>query len=113
MRLIGKRLLVKYQKKHAGNVTLCRKIDILIKELEMDWPSVDSFIQGRTDADEVHSDGLYFFDVFTHRTLILLEMDEEGEATVIWIGNHDDYERVFRNNKQTIQKWLKNRGYVV
>lgn len=44
--------------------------------------------------------------------MILLEFSEDGEATVVWIGNHQDYERTFKNNKKTIEKWLKSKDYI-
>jgi hypothetical protein len=44
--------------------------------------------------------------------LILLEMDETGEATIVWAGSHQEYEEVFKNNKVTISKWLKQNGWI-
>ena len=32
---------------------------------------------------------------------------EEDESTILWCGNHDKYELTFKNNKDTIRKWLK------
>lgn len=65
----------------------------------------------RPDADCVHSDGFYFFDINIHRTLILIVF-EDDEATVIWTGSHDDYDLTFRGNKRTIANWLRKRGLV-
>lgn len=48
----------------------------------------------------------------TKCTLILIELDDEGEATVVWADSHDEYERTFKNNKATIEKWLRNKGYI-
>lgn len=64
------------------------------------------------DADRVHTDGFYFFDINIHRTLILIEFDDDGEATIIWAGTHQEYESTFKNNKPTIEKWLRNKGYI-
>ena len=66
----------------------------------------------RPDADCVHEDGFYFFDIHVHRTLILIEFDENGEATVVWVGTHQEYERVFKNNKNTIRRWLRANEYI-
>ncbi len=53
-----------------------------------------------------------FFDLHLHRTLILIELDDEGEATIVWAGTHQEYEATFKNNKITIEKWLRQKGYI-
>lgn len=65
----------------------------------------------RKDADNVHSDGFYFFDLSVHRTMILIEFDE-GEASVVWIGTHQEYAKIFKNNKNTIRKWLRANEWI-
>ena len=60
----------------------------------------------------MHSDGLYFFDIHIHRTLILIELDDEGEATIVWAGSYQEYETLFKNNKLTIEKWLRKYEYI-
>ncbi|WP_300599970.1 type II toxin-antitoxin system HigB family toxin [Niabella sp.] len=112
MRITGIKILVKLQSKNIGNKKLCNAIDQLITDLEQFNPATASITEVRKDADCVHSDGFYFFDIHIHRTLILVEYDDEGEATIIWAGSHDDYERTFKNNKLTIEKWLRNKGYI-
>jgi mRNA interferase HigB len=62
--------------------------------------------KSRPDADRVHSDGFYFFNLNIHRTMILVEFDDD-EASVVWVGTHLDYEKVFKNNINTIKKWLR------
>ena len=44
--------------------------------------------------------------------MILFEFAEYGEATVVWTGNHKEYETVFKNNKNTIRKWLKVNDWI-
>jgi hypothetical protein len=66
----------------------------------------------RPDADCVHSDGFYFLNINIHRTLVLVEFDEDGEITIVWCGTHDEYETTFKNNKDTIRKWLKEREWI-
>ena len=46
-----------------------------------------------------------------HRTMILIEF-EDYEATVVWAGNHKEYEMTFKNNKKTIKKWLKSNEWI-
>lgn len=113
MRLIGKNRLTKLKVKNLGNKSLCTAIDVLISDIENNnWKNEAELKIIRNDADCVHNDGFYFFDIAIHRTMILLEFDEDGEATIIWTGDHQDYERTFKNNKKTIEKWLKSRKHI-
>jgi hypothetical protein len=112
MRIIGKKILIKLKKKHIGNTNLCKEIDVLLAELEQFNPNEKRLHEIRPDADCVHSDGFYFFNIHIHRTLILIEFDHEGEATIVWAGSHSDYELTFKNNKSTIEKWLRKNGYI-
>jgi len=112
MRLLGKKELTKLKTKNCGNKKLTAAIDQLIRDLEQFDPRQNNLKALRKDVDCVHSDGFYFFNIHIHRTLILVELDDEGEATIVWTGSHDDYERTFKNNKQTIAKWLSNKGYI-
>ncbi len=68
--------------------------------------------EARPDADIVHSDGFYFFNLNIHRTMILIEFDEDGEATVVWAGSHQEYDKTFKNNKSTIKKWLRDNEWI-
>ena len=113
MRLIGRKRLEKFRRKNRGNAQLSHAIDNLINEIENShWTNEKELKKTRPDADCVHNDGFYFFDINVHRTLILIEIDHEGEATVIWTGTHQEYESTFKNNKITIKKWLKTNEYI-
>lgn len=112
MRILGKKILIKLKKKNKGNRPLCDEIDKLLAVLEKFDPKVTKLTDVRNDADCVHDDGFYFFNINVHRSFILMDFDDEGEATIIWAGSHDDYERIFKNNKSTIEKWLRNKGYI-
>ena len=112
MRIIGKKTILKIQKKNIGNRKLCAEIDKLINDLEKFSPGEENINDIRNDADCVHSDGFYFFDINIHRTLILIEFDDDGEATILWAGTHQEYEATFKNNKLTIEKWLRKNGYI-
>jgi len=37
---------------------------------------------------------------------------EDNVAVVIWVGSHDDYSMTFKNNKETIEKWLRNKEFI-
>lgn len=112
MRIIGKKIILKIKKKNIGNKKLCNEIDQLIKDLENFNPGGKSISEVRDDADCVHSDGFYFFDINIHRTLIMIEFDDDGEATIVWAGTHQEYEKTFKNNKSTIEKWLRKNNYI-
>jgi hypothetical protein len=112
MRIIGKKTILKIKKKNIGNKKLCAEIDKLITDLENFNPIEQSIIGIRNDADCVHSDGFYFFDIYIHRTLVMIEFDDDGDATIVWAGTHQEYESIFKNNKLTIEKWLRKNGYI-
>lgn len=107
MRIIGKKIILKLKKKNIGNKKLCSEIDTLLLDLEQFNPTNQQLSSIRPDADCVHSDGFYFFDIHIHRTLILIELTSDGEATIVWAGSHQEYEITFKNNKSTIEKWLR------
>lgn len=112
MRLIRKNILEKTKRKNRGNIPLSKAIDSLIEDIEEnDWSSASELLKVRKDADKVHSDGFYFFDLNVHRTMIMIEFDE-GEASVVWIGTHLEYDKVFKNNKNTIRKWLRANEWI-
>jgi len=42
----------------------------------------------------------------------MIEFDENGDVTIVWVGTHQEYETTFKNNKNTIEKWLRSNGYI-
>lgn len=112
MELSRKNKLAKLKKKNRGNSKLISAIDKLISDIESaDWTKKTDVKLSRPDADSVHSDGFYFFDINIHRTMILIVF-EDDEATVIWVGTHDEYDKTFKGNKTTIEKWLRNQKLI-
>lgn len=112
MRLLGKPKLVKLKKKKGGDYKLAKAIDKLIDDLE--GFTGDDFMELkklRGDIDKVHNDGFFFFDISVHRAMVLVEFIEQ-EATIVWADSHDVYERLFQNDKNVIETWLRNRGYI-
>lgn len=112
MRINGKELLTRLKLKNQGNKRLVQAINQLIIDLEngsIDSPETLKII--RKDADRVHHKGFYFFDLQVHRTLILLEFPEK-EATILWAGTHDEYSVTFKNNVNTIEKWLRAKNWI-
>ncbi|MCG8305881.1 MAG: type II toxin-antitoxin system HigB family toxin [Cytophagales bacterium] len=107
MKLLRIQKLNKLKNKNRGNIKLIKAIDKLISEIESaKWKKPTDIKETRPDADCVHSDGFYFFDLNVHRTMILIVF-EDNEATVIWTGSHDEYDKTFKGNKTTIEKWLR------
>ena len=106
MELLRKHILIKLKKKNRGNTKLINAIDKLITDIkEAKWTKQTDIKETRPDADCIHSDGFYFFNLNVHRTMILIVF-EDNQATVIWSGSHDEYDEKFRGNKIIIEKWL-------
>lgn len=76
-----------------------------------EWSSKLEVKKIRPDADCVHSDGFYFFDIHIHRTMVLIVF-EQNEAMIIWTGTHDEYDLTFKGNKNTIRKCLRNQQLI-
>ncbi len=112
MEILKKDKLLKLKVKNKGNVKLNKAIDLLINDIESAvWRTKTDIVNSRPDADCIHSDGFYFFDINIHRTLILIVF-EDNEATILWTGSHDDYDLTFRGNKHTIENWLRGQGLI-
>ncbi len=112
MELLRKHKLIKLKQKNRGNKKLISAIDKLISDIESaQWTKKTDIKVTRPDADCVHSDGFYFFDINIHRTMILIVF-EDDEATVVWTGSHDEYDKTFKQNKRTIEKWLRNQKLI-
>jgi mRNA interferase HigB len=113
MRLKNLQLLEKVKRKNQGNVKLIKAINKLIEDIEnhqfVSWEELKAV---RKDADRVHNDGFYFFNIHVHRTMIMIELESEGKASIVWAGSHHEYENIFKNNKNTIEKWLKNNRWI-
>lgn len=113
MEITGKSKLEKLRRKNRGNTLLSQAIDQLVEDLEnKDCSNQQQLRKIRPDADLVHNDGFYIFDIHVHRVMILVEYEDNGEATIVWCGSHDDYETIFKNNKSSIKKWLYNQGLI-
>lgn len=112
MQLEGKDILIRIKNKNRGNVKLWKAIERLIEILEKaEIGSPEEFKILRTDAEKVHNKGFYFLDIISYRALVLLLADKK-RVTILWAGNHQEYERIFKNNKNTIEKWLKNNKFL-
>lgn len=112
MYILRKDKLLRLKVKNKGNAKLSKAIDLLIDDLEKaSWKTKNEIILDRPDADCVHSEGFYFFDLNIHRTMVLIVF-EDNEATIIWAGSHDEYDLTFKGNKKTIESWLRKQGLI-
>ena len=102
--------LLKLKRKNQGNINLSKAIEELVFEIEnSEWKNKMEVIESRPDADRIHSDNFFFFNINVHRTMILILFDEQ-EAEILWVGNHAEYDKIFKGNKKTIETWLRNQG---
>jgi len=112
MKIANRRIIEKYLKKKRGNKILADEIKKLFETIEnANWSTARQIKESRPDADKVHPDGFYFFNISYDRMLILIEI-EESQATIVWCGNHKKYESTFKNNKRTIRKWLQTNNWI-
>lgn len=112
MKLLRKDKLLKLKRKNQGNLKLIKAIDKLIEEIESsEWENKLELVELRPDADRVHSEDFFFFDINIHRTLALVVFNEQY-AEILWVGNHDEYDSTFKGNKKTIETWLCNHGKI-
>ena len=113
MRIINKHILGKLIRKNRGNLILMKSVQQLISDIENnDWKTPHDLTEKRTDADCVYRGEFYFFNINIHRTLILIEFEENGDATIVWAGSHNDYEQTFKNNRNVIKKWLRDNNWI-
>jgi mRNA-degrading endonuclease HigB of HigAB toxin-antitoxin module len=110
--LLRKDRLIKPKKKNCGNNKLTKAIDKMIADIEKaDWNNRNELLHDRPDADKIHGDNFFFFDINVHRTMIMV-LFHENEAEVLWVGNHDQYDLTFKGNKKTIETWIRNQGKI-
>lgn len=133
MKFIGKRKIIKLAKKNRGNVKLQKAIKLFEKEItESTWTTQQELESSSIKFDSVHSDGFYIADIHIYRAMIAITYvslyeiealkgeDENikdqikalGEVEILWVGTHDGYQRIFGDNKDTIQKWLRAHGHI-
>ncbi len=110
--LLRKDKLLKLKKKNRGNLKLFKAIDRLINDIEKsEWKNKLDVVESRHDADSVYGDNFFFFDLNVHRTMTLILFCEQT-VEILWVGNHDEYEKTFKGNKSTIETWLRNHGKI-
>lgn len=113
MNITNKWILQKLRKKNIGNVKLRKAIDTLLDDLEtMNVATPNELISKRPDADCVYGGSHYFFNINIHRTMILIEFEPDNAATILWAGSHDEYELIFKNNRNVIKKWLIDNRWI-
>lgn len=82
-------------------------------ETENDIEELSVFTRHISDyIENAESNGFEILEIKEWFTLILIEFDENGEATIVWAGNHHDYELTFINNRSVIKKWLRDNSWI-
>jgi len=110
--LINQKKLTKLKKKNKSNKKLVLEINEFIKTIKATkWENVQEMQEERGDADHICENRFYFFDLNVHRTFCLVDF-EDDELEVLWVGSHDEYKNTFKNNKNTIKKWLRAKNYI-
>jgi mRNA interferase HigB len=113
LKIINKHILGKLIRKNRGNSKLEKDVQQLISDIEdNNWKNPLDLTENRPDTDCVYGGEFYFFNINIHRTLIMIEFEENGEATIVWAGSHDDYELTFKNNRNVIKKWLRDNNWI-
>lgn len=111
MHIHRKDILAKLRKKNQGNARLVQAISQLITDLEDRCSTPDQVLKIRKDADKVYKADFYFFDIHTYRVLVCFDALDNC-ADIVWAGSHEEYVSIFRNNKNTIEKWLRSNSYI-
>ncbi len=110
MEVIGRRTLDKY----AKNSTVLQQVinEFVGKVEKANWKNDADLKATFPDADRVFKN-VYVFDLTgSDRTLTLVYF-ANGQVQIVWAGDHQAYERTLKNNKDTIRKFLKQKGYNV
>jgi mRNA-degrading endonuclease HigB of HigAB toxin-antitoxin module len=108
MQLTGVKALDKFTR---NNATLKKAVDEFIqKVLAADWENDADVKVTFPDADRIFTEVYIFNLTRSDRTLAMVYFSE-GELEIVWVGNHQDYERKLKNNKNTIRKFLRDQGY--
>ncbi len=110
MEVIGRRTLDKHAK---NNNTLQQVINEFLEKLKKAaWQNDADVKASFPDADRIFRN-VYVFDLTgSDRTLTLVYF-ANGQVQIVWAGNPQAYERELKNNKDTIRKFLKKKGYNV
>lgn len=112
MQIADKDVLTKLRFRNRSNRQLSDAINQLITQFENNSiTSLEQLLELRKDADKVHAKGFYFFNLHAYRALIFIEFSQ-NKARIVWVGNHQEYVSTFKNNKNTIEKWLRNKQWI-
>ena len=106
MKVTGLSVLDKYIKRNKQLAESFSKWVEILKQ--SNWSSSVDIKKTFADADTINKN-VYIFNIKSNRSLCMVFF-EDDEIEIIWVGNHDGYNRKF-NSKKKILKFLKNKGY--
>lgn len=107
MEVIGRQTL----DKHARNNPVLQKVLNEFVE-KASWKNGTDLKVTFPEADRIFKNVYVFNLTGSDRTLALVYF-VGGQVQIAWAGNHQAYERELKNNKDTIRKFLKQKGYNV
>jgi mRNA-degrading endonuclease HigB of HigAB toxin-antitoxin module len=109
MVIIGKKELLKFGKNNHSLLGLLNDFITTIEAVE--WKNDEDVKNTFSNADRIFKN-IYVFNITSNRVLALVYF-KEGELDIAWVGDHNDYTRDLNNNKDTIRKLLKRKGFDV
>lgn len=112
VRIVNIRILQKHLKKNKGNTKLRSEINKLISTIETaKWSKSTQIKKARPDADRVHPEGFYFFNIAIDRTMILIELDEEKQQLCGVVITMNIYQHSRIISQQLKNGFNLNNGY--
>ena len=73
-----------------------------------EWKKANDIKKTFKDVDTI-SKNIFIFNIKSSRSLCIVYFADK-EIDIIWVGNHDDYDKKF-NSKKKILKFIQNKGY--
>jgi mRNA-degrading endonuclease HigB of HigAB toxin-antitoxin module len=86
--------------------------EFIQKVLAADWKNDADVRAAFPDADRIFG-GVYVFNLTRSDRTLTMVYFKAGEVDIVWVGDHQAYDRELKNNRDTIKKVLKKKGYDV
>jgi mRNA-degrading endonuclease HigB of HigAB toxin-antitoxin module len=110
MKINGLNVLLKFAK---NNATLRKSLDEFVRKVQaVQWTNDADVKATFQDADRIFGNAYVLNLTKSDRTLTVLYF-KAGELDIVWVGDHQAYDRDLKNNPNTIKKLLRKKGYDV
>jgi mRNA interferase HigB len=101
-------ILLKFAKK---NMTLLGAVNEFVNAVQgATWNNDQDVKATFPNADRIFNN-VYVFNITGADRSLALVFFKDGEVEIVWAGNHDEYDATLKNNKDTIRKFLRKKGY--